>query len=329
MAILKGRVDGLEYKVEELSAGAFSEATKLTGSAVFTTGFEDTNSSTDNKLTSEYNFKIDLNTSFVPNGGDRFYAGIETGNQGDLDMDSQVTATNAEALELESLFYQFPVGNFKVTAGPLLDQDDVISAKVTDYSSAFRLEELPYGAVGTTGAGAGVEFYADNGFNGSFNLIATEANDSTQGAFTLEGSDLWTASIGYDAESGNYGGGAVYTNRDNGVTDNVDTSFGVGAYFRPEGMPTISVTYDQLTDNDATDSSHLLIGFDYPVGPGIASAAMVSNDNAGTTVNEYEVYYKYAVNDSMDVQGGIFVEESATANTDNTQGVVVETFFRF
>jgi len=325
MAILKGRVDGLEYKVEELSAGAFSSATKLSGGAVFTTGFEDTNASTDNKLTSEFNFTLDLNTSFT--GSDNLYAGLEAGNQNDLNMDSAVTTTNADALEIESLFYTFPVGQFEVTAGPLLDQDDVISATTSIYSSAFRLAELPYGSVGTTGAGGAVAYYGDNGWNGSFNLIATEANDSTEGAFTLEGSDLWTASIGYDAD--NYGVGAVYTSRDNGVTSNEDSSFGVGAYFRPDGMPTISVVYDQFTDSDATDSSHLLIGFDYPVGPGTASAAMVSDDQSGTTVNAYEVYYNYPVNDSIAVQGGIFVEESATANTDNTQGVVVETFFSF
>merc|ERR1712159_701230 len=52
MAILKGRVDGLEYKVKELSAGQFSSTTKMSGGAVFTTGFVDTASSTDNKLTS-------------------------------------------------------------------------------------------------------------------------------------------------------------------------------------------------------------------------------------------------------------------------------------
>ena len=37
MAILKGRVDGLEYKVQELSAGQFSSSTKVMGQAEFTT----------------------------------------------------------------------------------------------------------------------------------------------------------------------------------------------------------------------------------------------------------------------------------------------------
>ena len=38
MAILKGRVDGLETRVNEFQAGQFASSTKLSGEAVFTTG---------------------------------------------------------------------------------------------------------------------------------------------------------------------------------------------------------------------------------------------------------------------------------------------------
>jgi len=337
MAILKGRVDGLEYKVEELRAGAFSSATKMSGSAVFTTGFIDTaesqaniNADTyDNHLATEYNFKLDLNTSFT--GEDNLYAGLETGNQGDLAMDSAVrslegdNATETNEIQLASLYYTFPVGQFDVTAGPLLDQDDVISATTSIYSSAFRLGELPWSTAGQTGAGGAISYVNDNGWNGSFNIIAVEANDSTQGAFTLEGQDIYTVSVGYDAE--NFGGGAIYTANDNGVTSNEDTTLGLGVYFRPDGMPTISIAYDQLTDNDAVNSSNLTIGFDYPWGPGTVSAAIQSVDTNGTNTNNYEAYYNYPLNDSVSIQGGMFVEE--VAGSDNTQGFVVETFFSF
>ncbi len=331
MAILKGRVDGLEYKVEELSAGAFASATKMTGSAVFTTGFVDTNANNDNKLASEYNFQLDLNTSFT--GMDNLYAGFEAGNQGDLVLDSAVrntylnnnVVTETNEIQLHSLFYTFPLGDFEVTAGPLLDQDDVISATTSIYSSAFRLAEMPWASAGDTGAGAAVSYIADNGWNGSFNIIAQGASDATVGAFTQEGIDLWTASIGYDAD--NYGGGIVYTD-----DDNIDTSFGVGAYFRPDNFPTISIAYDQLSDGDATDSSNLLLGFDYanPFGwTGTASAAFQTVDTAGTTTNNWEVYYNYPINDSVAIQGGLFIEETAANNQLDTQGVVVETFFKF
>ena len=149
MAILKGRVDGLDYKVQELSAGQFSSSTKMMGQAVFTTGFVDTHNTnaeknagtTDNKLTSQYAFTLDLNTSFT--GNDGLYAGLSQGNQtGDLALQG---AENNSSLTVHSLFYTFPVGDFQVTAGPLVDADDVISATTSIYSGSFRLASMPWG----------------------------------------------------------------------------------------------------------------------------------------------------------------------------------------
>jgi len=317
MAILKGRVDGLEYKVKELSAGQFSSSTKMSGGAVFTTGVVDNGTAQGyDKLASEYNFTIDLNTSFT--GSDSLYTQLVQGNQNELALES---AENSANLSVGSLFYSFPVGDLQVTAGPLLDQDDVISATTSIYSSNFRLAEMPWGEVGTTGSGAAVSWANDGGFNASLSAIAADAADASKGAFTKQGTDVMTASLGYDSD--NYGGGLIYTD------DDTDTSFGGGIYFRPDGFPTISLAYDSLSDEDATDSSSFIVGLDYEVGPGTASAAYESKDTAGTTTSNYEFYYNYPVNDGVSLQGGIFVEENATAGVDDTTGYIVETFFSF
>ena len=145
--------------------------------------------------------------------------------------------------------------------------------------------------------------------------------DASKGMFTKETNDFITASLGYDSE--NYGGGLIYTD------DDTDTSFGGGVYFRPDdNFPTISVSYDSLSDSDATDSSSLMIGLDYEVGPGTASAAYESKDTAGTTTSNYEAYYNYPINDGVSVQGGVFVEEKS-GSTQDTTGYIVETFFSF
>jgi len=308
---------------EDLSAGAFSSATKMTGGSVFTTGFIDTSNNDDNKFTTEYNYTVDLNTSFT--GMDKLHVGVEAGNQDALVMDSSVTGGNA--LSVASLYYEFPLGDFTVTAGPRFDQDDVISATTSIYSDAFRLSAMPYGTAGDTGAGVGISYIADNGFNGSFNLLSQDgsADASTIGAFTAEGTDMYTASIGYDAE--NYGGGIIYTAEDQVATNTKDKSIGVGVYFRPEGFPTISLSLDNLDNEDTTDSGDFFIGLDHPVGDGTLSAAWQARDNAGTDLANYEVYYNYPINDGVSVQGGIFSEE--VANDDNTQGLIVETFFSF
>jgi len=324
LAPLAANADVLEHKGQDLNAGAFSSATKMSGSSVFTTGFIDTAATADNKLTSEYNYKVDLNTSFT--GSDNLYVGVEAGNQNQLVMDSQVNY-NGNGLNVGSLYYQFPVGDFTVTAGPLFDQDDVISATTSIYSSAFRLGEMPWGTAGDTGAGVGISYLADNGWNGSFNLLSQVGSGevSTVGAFTEEGTDMYTASVGYDAA--NYGGGVVYTAEDQVASDTKDESFGVGIYFRPDGFPTISLSLDKLDDENGENSTDFFIGLDHPVGDGTLSAAWQARDNAGTDLTNYEVYYNYPINDGVAVQGGIFSEEANGA--DNTQGVVVETFFSF
>jgi len=335
LAPLAANADVVEYKSEDLSAGAFASATKMSGGSVFTTGFIDTATTANNKLTSEYNYTIDLNSSFT--GMDNLYAGIEAGNQDELVLDSSITGGNG--LSVSTLYYEFPVGDFTVTAGPRLNQDDVISATTSIYSSAFRLAELPWGSAGDNGAGVGVAYLADNGWNASVNLLSQNdpngnanendgANVATVGAFTEEGTDQYTISLGYDAA--NYGGGVVYTAEDQiGVdaTDTKDKSIGAGVYFRPDGFPTISLTIDKLDNEDGNNSTDFMIGLDHEVGSGTLSAAWQARDAAGTDLTNYEVYYNYPINDGMAVQGGVFSNEVNGA--DNTEGFVVETFFSF
>jgi hypothetical protein len=332
MAILKGRVDGLEYKVEELSAGQFSSSTKMSGGAVFTTGFVDTNDTTaeknagtaDNKLASQYNFTIDLNTSFT--GNDGLYAQLVQGNQtGDLALQSAENTTS-NSLEVGSLFYTFPVSDFQVSAGPLLDADDVISATTSAYSEGFRLAPMPYGVDGdVTGAGVAASWANDSGLNASFATVSVTGNAADTGIFTTESADHYVASLGYDSD--NWGLGLIFTDDDNTTADN-DTSFGAGVYFRPDGFPTISVAYDSLSDASTTDSSDFFVGLEHEVGPGTASAAYQSRDTAGTTTSNYEVFYTYPVNDGVSVSGGFFTEEQSGSTADTT-GYVVETTFSF
>jgi hypothetical protein len=286
----------------------------MSGGAVFTTGAIDGEGK--GKLATEYNFTLDLNTSF--NGNDGLYAQLVQGNQDQLALESAEVSNN---FSVGSLFYSFPVGDVQVSAGPLLDQDDVIAATPSIYSSNFRISEMPWGEVGTTGAGAAVSWANDAGYNASFSAITAEADaaNASTGIFTAGSADIYTISLGYDTD--NYGGGLIYTD------DDTDTSFGGGVYFRPDNFPTISVAYDTLSDTDATDSSSFIVGLDYEVGAGTASAAYESRDTAGTTTSNYEVYYNYPVNDGVSVQGGVFVEE--VSGSDDRTGYLVETFFSF
>ncbi len=308
--------------------GVFKTSTKVMGQAVFTTGFIDTAATADNKLTSEYSVMLMTHTSFT--GKDHLFVSLDQGNHNDLQMDSAMNMV-MNSLTVSSLFYQFPIGDFQLTAGPLVDQDDVISANTSIYSDAFRLSGMRFGASGAmneTGPGLAIAHTNSNGFNGSISLVSDDGQNATQGILTEEGDDILTASIGYD--SNNYGGGLIYKRADENGDSNGVKTFGGGVYFRPEGFPTISVMYDTSDpEGNGANSKAIMVGLDYPIGSGIASAAFESHDDAGTTTTSHEVYYNYPVNDSVSVQGGIFSEEVVTANTDNTQGFVIETFFTF
>ena len=86
-----------------------------------------------------------------------------------------------------------------------------------------------------------------------------------------------------------------------------------------------------------------MVGLDYEVGPGTASAAYQSRDTAGTTTSNYEFYYDYPINDGVSIKAGIFVEtdrvKSAMADdalgvskgqtTADRTGYMVETTFSF
>jgi predicted porin len=119
---------------------------------------------------------------------------------------------------------------------------------------------MPYGVDDSvTGAGAAASWSNDNGFNASFATVSDPGSASTVGIYTTESNDHYVASLGYDSD--NWGLGLIYTNDDNTTNDN-DTSFGAGVYFRPDGFPTISVAFDSLSDASTTDSDDLFIGLE-------------------------------------------------------------------
>jgi len=324
---------GLMAPVAANADTAFTSTTTLSGGAYFTVGSvaDGGQADTEEELYMQYAYGLDLNSSFT--GEDLFYAGIETGNaSGPLDaMDSAVEG-NGE-LNLHSLFYSFPVGDLSVTAGPLLDQDDVVAATTSSYSDAFRLGSMPFSLAGDeTGPGVAVAYSADNGFVASASYISSDGADSTIGIGSDDGDDVATLTVGYNGEG--WGGGLVLTSQDgDGTGENGEYStLGGGIYYSPESIDaTISVTYDTV-DADTLDveATDLFVGIDYEVGPGTLSVAYNSTDVDGTDdldTTGFEVSYTYDVNDNVSITPGFFTVEDIVGDDDT--GVVVETAFSF
>ncbi|WP_269609744.1 porin [Prochlorococcus marinus] len=320
---------GLMAPVAANADTAFSSTTTLGGSAVFTTGSvaDGGTSDTEEELYMQYAYTLDVNSSFT--GEDLFSAGIVAGNaSGPLaSMDSAETG----GLDVQSLFYNFPVGDLSVTVGPLVDQDDVVAATTSAYSDAFRLGSMPYSLAGNeTGPGVGVAYSNDNGVVASVSFVSVGGADSTVGIGADDGDDVSTFTLGYNGDG--FGGGLVIASNDGeGGTAGYDT-FGGGIYYSPESIDaTFSVAYDTTDPETGADATDLFVGVDYEVGPGTLSAAYNSTDVDGSDSLDstgFEVSYTYSLNDNVTLTPGFFTVEDTSTGDDDT-GVVVETAFSF
>jgi len=322
---------GLMAPVAVNADTAFSSTTSLSGGAFFTVGSVADGGQADNQeeLYMQYAYGLDVTSSFT--GEDLLSAGIITGNaSGPLaEMDS--AETGGGTLSVQSLFYAFPVGDLEVTAGPLVDQDDVVAATTSAYSDAFRLGSMPYSLAGSeTGPGIAVAYSNDSGIVASASFVSTGGNVSSVGIGADDGDDVATFTLGYNGDG--FGGGLVLaTNDGDAGTAGYDT-LGGGIYYSPESFDaTISVAYDTIDPETGADASDLFVGIDYEVGPGTLSAAYNSTDVDGNSALDstgFEVSYTYSLNDNVTITPGFFTVED-TGTGDDDSGVVVETAFSF
>jgi carbohydrate-selective porin OprB len=214
LAILKGRVDGLEARVGELEATQFSTTTKLSGKAEFTIGatsyggdetdnLQDAagNYLGDTGTVFSYRTTLNLNTSFT--GKDLLYTRLRTGNFGDntfsgkgyTGKQTQIEASKSSenSLKVDKLWYQFPLGNdFQVFAGPLIENYYMLAATPGVYKHVLKQFKLGgyYGAYGaSTSPGAGINWisnrnadYSDPKFKVSVNYVAKNGAKSDPNA---------------------------------------------------------------------------------------------------------------------------------------------------
>ena len=224
LAVLRGRVDGLEARVGELEATQFSTTTKLRGQATFVVGansFSGTSPAVDaNKAalgatTFNYDLRLILDSSFTGKDllrtvlragdfdGSAYYSGLtalETGFQ-------SPAADNVVAIN--RLFYNFPVGkDFSVTAGAKVRVDDagMLGMWPSVYPADTVLDFFTYaGAPGAydldgLGGGFGATYSNVLGFEGvtlSSNYVSINSSDGTDGLMTDTSSSVSVTQLGY------------------------------------------------------------------------------------------------------------------------------------
>jgi hypothetical protein len=238
LAVLKGRVDGLEAKVGELEANQFSTTTKLSGLATFVLGANSfggsardlVDESRRNFGATTFNYDVQLNFDTSFSGKDLLRTTLRAGNfDGDSNSFGGAGPSSLSQLEaafqedsgpnvvgIDRLFYQFPLGDFTFTLGGRVGQEDMLALWPSVYPSETVLDVLTLGGAPAAynknlGAGAGV-WWQKNGFSISANYVAAnghEGNPSEGGIATDGAGGTGTVQIGYGAEQ--WGIAALYS----------------------------------------------------------------------------------------------------------------------
>ena len=331
LAIMKGRVDGLEARVNSIEAGSFSETTTMKGKAEFLLGATDTANDTEEALMFNYHYEVDLNTSFT--GEDKlnveFAAGSANGNNTVAGITDFGEAQ--DALTIEDVNYTFPIGGWEVSFGESMDASKNWP-NACKYSSivdnmedcgATRSVDMP----GDISFSAGYEF--DNGWAVGFGASADDG-ETNLGAFTTESDDRYGLAFGYEVDK--YGFTVAYGNMED-ATNNI-ALWGLTAYWSPEGIGTLSggLEFGDPEEGEDNDTTQWLLGYTTDLGPGEFQIGVGTNGRTVQNADElmaYEVGYEYPINDSMTIKPFAFVAEVDGAGNDDTTGLGVLTTFKF
>ncbi len=334
LAIMKGRVDGLEARINGIEAGSFTDTTTMKGKAKFQIGGVSGPASVGSKtvreaVTGYYFWEVDLNTSFT--GEDKLNVEFETGNADDKKKIlnaatiTDFTKKNGDELKISDLNYTFPVGDWKVTVGDSLDASKQFTGACDYGNTVDALSDCGTGnsiAVGgdqTISAG----YDLDNGFSFGVGISADDGEDDTKGMFTAEGEDIYAVNLAYSGD--NYGVALAYADVD------VATYWGINASYSPDGFPTISGGYEFGSPDSGKDTTQFAVGLSSDLGPGEITIGM--GTNGAITDGEEELYaydlsYTYKFNDGMSFTPFAFIVESP-AGADDITGVGAEIGFKF
>jgi hypothetical protein len=320
LAIMKGRVDGLEARVNGIEAGSFSDTTTMSAGAGFLIGATDSASgqtglNNNDTVQFEYILEVDFNTSFT--GDDKLNIEIETGN-GLTNVGADKTgldwgSSNGDVLKLDDINYSFPVGSWDMAVGHSMDASKTWPNACSMNNMVDNLGDC--GAGNSVDLGGDTSFSASTEFGDGFELgIGVSGGDGT-GLFTNESSDAYGLAVGYETDA--YGFTAAYSDKDSA------SYYGLVAYFSPEGLPaTISGGVEFGTpESTGEDTTQWAFGISGDVGEGTLSANVGTNGqmkDSTTDVYAYDLSYEYPLNDSMSITPFVYVSE--VAGSDNTTG---------
>jgi hypothetical protein len=319
LAVLRGRVDGLEAKVGQLEATQFSTTTKLKGEATFVLGGVDgyqTKSGDVANTAFNYDVRLNFDTSFT--GKDLLRTRLRSSNFGTdpfgsssslfkLDKADNTQSEVGDNVVIDRLYYQFPVLNNSttLTAGAKVRNTEMAwipSVYKSDILDFFQVGGAPGVYNKATGAGFGAFWKqkGKQGFVAGVNYVAQNGDNSDTGVFNESGGINTLAQIGYRGQNWGVGAGYRYGtegtrvrtfNGLNGasgalVPGQTSNGYSLNAYWQPSqsgAIPSISAGYGwntvSGTVSSATDSQSWFVGTQW-------SDVFVKGNSAGVAVGQ-------------------------------------------
>ena len=327
--------------------GGFAGTTTASFSTDFLIGAVDgdVTKNTD-KVMAAYSFEMGISTSFTD--GDSLDITIDAGNsKTDRDASTLLGATDgvneadgnvtADALKVDGISYTFPLGDATFFVGDNSDASSLFTTACSYGGITNTLDDCGNVNAGPTGGGLamGASYDFGNGFGVAVGFQNTDGEED-QGVFTKESTDTLALNLSYTGDNFgiSYTGSAV---EDGLGAEQEDTYGALNGYYTPDSdiLPSISVGYEVGEDASKTtldEITSFFVGLQWDeVGPGSFGVAMGHSGTLEGADEEYmyEAYYSYAVNDGMTITPVIYTKDNATANQDDTTGVLVKTSFSF
>jgi hypothetical protein len=374
LAVLRGRVDGLEARVGELEATQFSTTTKLKGTADFFIGGIRRDDAAPNAGAGEavnftYRYRLNLNTSFT--GKDLLYARLQSATGQDwTEAGATHLADSGDAgsfVEVDKLWYTFPVGDFRFTVGPAVENYYMVETP-TRYKPILKAFKLGgYGSLmgASTGTGAGVQWRqnverGEAAVNFAANYTNNDGADADRGIFGDNTGSSFLTQLGYGtrkwwvgahyARKGQEGTGVIAGQSNDGTFSGSMDAYGLRGFYVPESSgawPTISGGFDvgsasATADGDTTATFGYMVGLNWDdvfvdgnkAGLAFGSIGSYITDTRGTAAvdrdnSALELWYQYQVTDNISIKPALFWTNNYANDTDDTFGALVQTTFKF
>jgi len=346
IAILKGRVDGLEALQGDFEAGAFSSTTTMDGKAIMWIGAVDGANEIDGTDTEAvqtgYTYTMNLNTSFT--GDDNLYVRLKAGESGDVWELKPAgyhieTKNTGDAFKVDKMWYTFPIGdNVTAFAGPRIENYYMYITPSIYKPGALKAFKLGgnsnFGA--STDVGFGFKYETDGGFGIASNIV--DKNSDSTGMMGKSSVNKWDTQVAYTTDrwhvSATLSDAQNWTSQQYNATAfgedtaSDSTGYALRAYWRPEAsgtaVPEISVGYDTKSfeggsTGDAKEADSYMVGLNWKdmfqpddtIGLAFTQPLKVTEVVGGGTVTEvdpllWELYYSFKPNDSMSITPAVF-----------------------